>query len=283
MNKSAIPALVRSDPPPELAAHVLGFVHRDENPGRQVVRVLPETRTSIQIMAGEPYWLRDPGDAARWRRLPRIAIWGPRYQWCYGFAAGRIHAYAFSLTASAFCTLIKAPAHTALNAALDLSALHPDLADALDADGNESFDVWRARAANALSAFFAAHTIAPDPIAATLSILATAESNSVEQAAAHAALSERQYRRVFAQFYGVTPKLYQRAIRVDRMIRQLHEAPWETDTFHETPIAYADQPHAIREFRSMTGLTPGEYLRAKQDGGATLRSVPTNDVEPPEA
>lgn len=261
----------------------MAFVHRDEDPGRQVVRVLPETRTSIQIMAGEAYWLRDAGDGASWRRLPRISVWGPRYQWCYGFAAGRIQAYAFSLTAPAFCALTNAHASSALNEVHDLRALHPVLAEALDPAPDEAFDAWRIRAAAALGDFFSTRPLGPDPIALTLPILATAEANAVEHAAARAGFSERQYRRIFAQLYGVTPKLYQRAIRVDRMIRQLHEAPWESDAFADTPIAYADQPHAIREFRKLTGLTPGEYLRAKQDGGATLRSAPTTDVAPPDA
>lgn len=257
------------------------FVHRDENPGSQIVRVLPEVRTSVQIMAAEPYWLRDAGQPSSWRRLPRIAVWGPRYHWCYGFAAGHIRAYAFVLNAAAFCALTERPTSATIDAVFDLATMNPDLAAALDPIAHEPFDNWRTRAANALSYFFAERHAPPDPIAPTLPILATAETNAVTLAAARAGLSERQYRRVFAQLYGVTPKLYQRAIRVDRMIRRLHDAPWEEDAFHETPIAFADQPHAIREFRSMTGITPGDYVRIKRLGGATLRSVPTNEIDPP--
>jgi methylphosphotriester-DNA--protein-cysteine methyltransferase len=285
LNKSAIPAgaLTAASAPADLAAYVPGFVHRDEDAGRRVVRVLPETRMSIQIMAGAAYWLRDAGDGASWRRLPRIALWGPRYSWCYGFAAGRIRAYAMMLSAAGFARLTNAAATRATNQVIDLASLHPHLARALDVLPDEAFDAWRERVTASLRAFFTSAGAATDPIAATLPILATAEANAVAQAAEHAGLSERQYRRVFAHYYGATPKLYQRAIRVDRMLRQLHQAPWEADAFLDTPIAYADQPHAIREFRSMTGLTPGEYVRAKRDGGATLRSAPTAEIAPPEA
>jgi AraC-like DNA-binding protein len=271
--------LVLVHPPADLAGNVFGFVHRDEDPGPQVVRVLPEIRFAIQIMLGQPYWLRDAAAGAAWRRLPRMTLWGPRYDWCYGFAAGRIKAFGIGLSAAGLRRISRRPASQLLNVALDLREAAPALAEALDPAAGETFDAWRTRAVTALRAFFQA--CEPDPLAQTLEILAIGEGDAVARAAAAANLSSRQYRRVFADLYGVAPKLYQRAVRVDRTIRQLHDMPWEADGYAEAPIAYADQSHATREFRSMTGLSPGEYVRAKRDGGLTLRSVPTNDIAPP--
>lgn len=272
-------ALVFSHPPAELAGDVFGFVHRDEDPGPQVVRVLPEVRFSIQIMLDRSYWLREVGPDAEWKRLPRMALWGPRYRWCYGFAAGRIKAFAIGLTAAGLRRISQRPAPLLVDRVLDLREVQPMLAEALEPEANETFESWRARAAIVLFALF--RDSDPDALAPTLNILATVESGAISHAAAAANLSPRQYRRVFADLYGVSPKLYQRAVRVDRAIRQLHCMPWESDPHAETPIPYADQPHATREFRSMTGLTPREYVRAKRSGGLTLRSVPTNDVAPP--
>jgi len=271
--------LVLTQPPAELAGNVFGFVHRDEDPGPQVVRVLPEVRFSIQIMLAQPYWLREADTDAEWRRLPRTTLWGPRYDWCYGFAAGRIKAFAVGLSAAGLRRISQQPASQLVNVVLDLRDVQPALAEALEPTANETFDAWRTRAVSTLRAFF--QEFEPDPLAPTLDILATGESGAVSRAAAAANLSARQYRRVFADLYGVAPKLYQRAVRVDRRIRQLHNMPWEADGYAETPIAFADQPHATREFRSLTGLSPGEYVRAKRQGGLTLRSVPTNDIEPP--
>lgn len=271
--------LVRRQPPIELSGDVTGFVHRDEDLGPQIVRVLPEVRFSIQIMFDQAYWLREAGPNAEWKRLPRSALWGPRYRWCYGFAAGRIRAFAIGLTASGFKRICGLPAPQLVDRVLDLQDIHPLLAEALAPAGDETFEAWHFRAATALRAFL--QEPGDDPVSGTLDILATVESGAVSRAAAAANLSSRQYRRVFADLYGVAPKLYQRAVRVDRTIRHLHSLPWETDPHAETPIAFADQPHATREFRSMTGLTPSEYVRAKRLGGLTLRSVPTNDVAPP--
>lgn len=271
--------LVRRQPPTELASIVTGFVHRDEDLGPQVVRILPEVRFSIQIMFDQAYWLREVCPNAEWKRLPRIALWGPRYRWCYGFAPGRIKAFAIGLTASGFKQISKRPATGLVDRVFDLEDVHPLLADALAPVADETFDAWHFRAAIVLREFFQEPDC--DPLSGTLDILATGESGAVSRAAAAANLSSRQYRRVFADLYGVAPKLYQRAVRVDRTIRQLHSLPWEADPHAETPIAFADQPHATREFRSMTGLTPSEYVRAKRLGDLTLRSVPTNDVTPP--
>src|SRR5262245_14855983 len=230
-------------------------------------------------MLDQPYWLRESASDAAWRRLPRMTLWGPRYDWCYGFAAGRIKAFGIGLSAAGFRRISQRPASQLVNAALDLREVEPALAATLDPLTDETFDAWRARAVSALRAFF--QDSEPDPLARTLDILATAEGGAVSRAAAAANLSSRQYRRVFTDLYGVSPKLYQRAVRVDRTIRQLHDAPWEADGYAETPIAYADQPHATREFRSMTGLSPRDYIRIKRQGGLTLRSVPTTDIPPP--
>jgi len=271
--------LVLSHPPAELAGNLIGFVHRDEDPGPQVVRVLPEVRFSIQIMLDQSYWLREAGPDAGWKCLPRMTLWGPRYHWCYGFAAGRIKAFAVGLTAAGLRRISDRPASQLVDCVLDLREVQAMLAEALEPMKDEAFEAWRTRAATALHGFFQGYD--PDMLAPTLDILATDDSGAVERAASAANLSPRQYRRVFADLYGVAPKLYQRAVRVDRAIRQLHNMPWETDPHAEIPIAFADQSHATREFRSMTGVTPSEYVRAKRFGGLTLRSVPTDDVAPP--
>ena len=94
-------------------------------------------------------------------------------------------------------------------------------------------------------------------------------------------MSQRHFRRELLRFHGVSPKRWQRAVRVDRTLRQLHAAPWEEDAYAE-PAAFSDQPHAIREFRRFIGATPREYFRSKRTGDLTLRSLPVEGVDPPE-
>lgn len=274
--------LVWHEPPHDLAPHVSAFVHRDDEAGGgQVLRLLPDARTSLQFMLADPYWTRDRADGAPWVRVPRTSIWAPKHDWCYGYARRHVRAFAVGLTAAGLRAVTGTPAAKLLNQVAPLATFNAALAHELDPVANETFDHWRGRALASLRKFFNAVAPTPDPIAASLDTLATAQGDAVAQAAERTGLSVRQYRRLFAELYGVSPKRYQRAVRVDRMIRHLHARPWEDDPF-EDAIAFADQAHAIREFRALTGMTPQTYAASKRDGDPTLRSVPVEGIAGPE-
>lgn len=280
MLQAAAPLIWR-DPPPDLAPHVMGFAMRDERPRPEVVRLLPDVRSAIQAMAAAPYWINGRGGDGGWRRLPAVTLWGPTYAWAFGFPAGHVRAFGAVLTAEGLARLVARPAWQVADRVLPLAEVNALLAAALTPRPDDDLAAWLDRALPALRSAFAG---APhhDPLWGALPILATAEAGAVGAAAAESGLSERQFRRLFHARYGATPKRYQRALRVDRMLRQLHPRPWETDPYLQHPIAFADQPHAIREFRALTGLTPTQYLRAKAQGDATLRSVTAPGVAPPE-
>lgn len=268
-------------PPATLAPFASVFVHRDERGVGGVVRVLPELRASIQIMLADAVWQREREASAEWAELPRIALWAPRFEWAYCFARHHLRAYAIGLTPAGFAAIARRPAPTLNNRVLPLADFDAGLASALAPLQDEAFDAWSARAASALAAFFSKAPAPAHDLAPAMGVLATAERGAVEQAAALAGISPRQFRRLFVDRYGVSPKRYQRALRVDRMLRQLHPAPWEPDSHAGERIAFADQPHAIREFRAMTGLTPGDYARLKSGGERTLRSIAADEIAPP--
>lgn len=274
--------LVIHAPPAGLAPFVSGFVHRDEQVDGRAVRLLPDVRTSVQIMLGDPYWIRERGEGEAWQRLPRIALWGPRHDWGYGYAAARVQCFAFGLTPAGFRAVTRGTARGWLNTVGDLKAVAPALAAAIDPLEAEPFAAWMARIIPALEGVFAdAEPVSFDWPGVT-GILAEEAGGAVRKAADAVGLSERQFRRVFEALSGVAPKRYQRALRVDRMIRQLHPSPWEADTAGDIPIPFADQPHAIREFRALTGLTPADYVRLKAGADRTLRSVGVDGLALPE-
>lgn len=268
-------------PPAGTEPAVLGLVERNAETAGEVVRVLPELRPSIQIMIGDPYWLRPAEGDDRWRCLPRVALWGPQVRWKYGHAARHIRCYAVAVTPGALPVLTGEPAAAWLDRIEPLLDHAPDLAEALDPRPHEGFQAWVERITPHLIDL--AGRVPPDEtgLAQALDVLATAEGDAVARAARRTGLSVRHFRRRFAEVYGLGPKAYQRHLRVDRMLRQLHQWPWDPDGYGEVPIAFADQPHAIREFRALTGLTPHQYLAAKAPGDATLRSVPVAGIEPP--
>jgi AraC-like DNA-binding protein len=86
------------------------------------------------------------------------------------------------------------------------------------------------------------------------------EVTRVDELAAHVGLSERSLQRLVEQRVGLSPKwLIQR--------RRLHDAVEALKAGESsladmaTRLGYADQAHFTRDFGTVTGMTPGEFLR----------------------
>lgn len=280
----APPAVLRFEAAPaDLAPWVTGFVHRDDPCGGGVMRLLPELRASIQVTLGDRYWLRaEDAPEHAWSPAAQAALWAPRFRPGHGYARRRIHVHAIVLSMDGLRALTGVPASALVDQVVDLAAIRPVLAGELAPRAGEPFHHWRARAERALRTVLADAPVDPRPWPEVLALLAAGGDSTLDAAVARMGLSPRQFRRVFHDRHGATPKAYQRVLRVDRMLRQLHAMPWEHDPFGALPLPFADQPHAIREFRAITGLTPRAYVDRKRSGDLTLRSIPAPGVSPPQ-
>lgn len=284
MKESATPAthgtLLRVDPPPRLSAFAHAIVHRDDPAGGGVMRLLPELRCSIQVTRADRYWTRPP-DQHRWELAPVVALWGPKLRPGYGYARRHIRVDAIGLSALGLRALTGMRASALTERIVDLSDIDAEGAAVLAPRTGEEATDWRRRAMAWLELRLR-DVPQEDSLAAGLPLLSTGEGDTVAQAARACGLSERTFRRQFTTWHGCAPKTWQRIARVDRMLRTLHASPWEDDPYSPMPVAFADQPHAIREFRAWTGLTPRAYWQAKRGGDATLRSIRAPEIAPPE-
>jgi AraC-like DNA-binding protein len=259
----------------DLEPWVSGFVHRDDLQGGTVVLELPELRPSLQVMLGDPYWLRDQEVRSSWRRAPDLALWGPRYELGYGFAAHRIKVYAVVLTALGAEALAGKTVGRLANHVVPLASINAVLARQIATASDLPFADWCERTTDSLRLALYGAPVPQLEIDEAIRCLATNTGGAVRLAAERIGLSERQFRRLFNARFGISPKQYQRHLRVDRMLRQLHPDPWEADQLKNcAPIPFADQSHAIREFRDLIGMTPMAYQRLKRlDGDHVLRSA----------
>lgn len=265
-------------PPPELSAHVFGFVHRRDARGGDVALILPEARTSIQLRRADPYFIREVEDGAPWREVPALSLWGPRLKRGYGYAAQRIEVFGIGLTPAGFRALTGAAPGSLVSETAPLDRAAPATAAALSALTTEDFDGWRDGAAAILRSALAS---APAPPLIAQALQALGEDGDIVGASRRLGLSERHFRRLFAAEFGANPKTYARILRFDRTLRRLHPRPWETA---DGPGAddYADQAHLIREFCAFAEITPGAYVRSKQrHGDRILRSIVIDGVAPP--
>lgn len=84
---------------------------------------------------------------------------------------------------------------------------------------------------------------------------------SVAEAARDAGLGTRQLEKRFRAATGVAPARFRRLARLRRSLRALLLAPDHPTLTSLLDPAYHDQPQQVREFRELTGFTPGQLRR----------------------
>lgn len=88
----------------------------------------------------------------------------------------------------------------------------------------------------------------------------------VRKLAREAGLSDRRFIDVFRFEVGFNPKLFNRILRFQRVLAQVHrmipEHHWGQLALEQ---GYFDQSHLIRDFIAFSGLSPADYLRRVKD------------------
>ena len=97
---------------------------------------------------------------------------------------------------------------------------------------------------------------------------------SMSQLAAKVNLSQRRFIQVFSNEIGLTPKLFSRVQRFNRVLRSAalsNKVDWLEIAMS---FGYFDQAHLIHEFKEFSNLTPTEYLGLRTEH---LRHVRVTD------
>lgn len=83
-------------------------------------------------------------------------------------------------------------------------------------------------------------------------------------------LSKRRLQLVFMAATGLSPKAYARMIRLREAVKEKKMHPEKSLTNIAYEYDYADQSHFIRDCKSLTGLTPREYVSRLQSNQYTV-------------
>lgn len=84
----------------------------------------------------------------------------------------------------------------------------------------------------------------------------------VEELASEACLSERQFRRVFIDNVGMSPKQIQRIQRFHLATNEMLQSKVENIEQIVYKYGYTDHSHFNREFHEIAGMSPTEYLNS---------------------
>jgi len=102
---------------------------------------------------------------------------------------------------------------------------------------------------------------APSPVSAAVRrALRGRRRLSVARAAGECGWSIRQFERRFRRETGLTPRLFGRIVRFQRVLRAVGSGRGADWVAVAIDCGYADQSHLIREFRELAGETPGAFL-----------------------
>lgn len=92
--------------------------------------------------------------------------------------------------------------------------------------------------------------------------LINAGEDEITRLANAACMSTKQFTRVFSEHTGAHPKEFSRVVRFQRALHLLENSVHLNMAALACECGYFDQSHMIRDFKALSGYTPGEYLAA---------------------
>ena len=98
------------------------------------------------------------------------------------------------------------------------------------------------------------------PLAKVFQTIEQNQESRVESLAETACLSERQFRRIFIEHVGLSPKQLLRIQRFHTIIKELIQSKENAFDSLLYKHGYTDHSHFYREFRHFAGMSPSEYL-----------------------
>jgi AraC-like DNA-binding protein len=100
---------------------------------------------------------------------------------------------------------------------------------------------------------------------AVAQLRASAGRVAISTLATQVGVGERQLERLFREQVGSGPKLLARVLRMQAAMAQLESRAGYRAAL-ALPAGFSDEPHLVREFRALTGVTPLQLFRERRVG-----------------
>jgi AraC-like DNA-binding protein len=103
-----------------------------------------------------------------------------------------------------------------------------------------------------------------------IAMLDPLRDDSGKQWSAEACLSVRQFERNFAMRTGISPKLFTRIVRFERVMKIKDAHPHKTWSEIAMECGYTDSAHILKEFRSFAEFPPSDFFLRPTSGYSEL-------------
>ncbi|MGF9914411.1 helix-turn-helix domain-containing protein [Paenibacillus ehimensis] len=122
-----------------------------------------------------------------------------------------------------------------------------------------------------MEAFLGERLPAPDDNVSLVSDIVSLIRNDrtivkVDDAVRQTGVHKRTLQRLFDRYVGVSPKWVIRRYRLHEAAEQMHHGPVPDWSQLSLALGYYDQSHFIRDFRSIVGPSPEQYVRKHHSG-----------------
>ncbi|HEX5385408.1 MAG TPA: DUF6597 domain-containing transcriptional factor [Gemmatimonadales bacterium] len=104
---------------------------------------------------------------------------------------------------------------------------------------------------------------------------------AVREVVAALGIGQRGLERAFERWVGLSPRVLARVFRFQRLVRRIGdaaEAPRWAAVAAEA--GYADQPHLIRDFRALAGITPARFAVERRVGNVQDAAAAASSFRP---
>lgn len=248
-----------------LINRLVGYRYEGLAPGRHLG--LPSASLTLVISLGEPTQLLGMPDSAQPPARLQALVGGLHTRPAVIGYEHSLYGVQIDLTPRGARSLLGLPA-------AELAGVVVDLEDVLGAQASELVEAlalassWPARFAllqRVLSRRIDSLGAVGDPIAgAWREICASGGCARIADVAGAVGFSRRQLDVRFAAEYGLTPKQLARVVRFERSHRLLRCAPQSGLAVVAAACGYYDQPHMVREWRSLAGCAPSRWLAGEE-------------------
>jgi AraC-like DNA-binding protein len=250
------------------SAAVAGYVEfywmlEDRSPASAIQRIIPDGRSGLILNLGHPFQSYTNGV---WNLQPECffvgQITGPLLLRPSGPAA----MLGIQFRPHGATRLLRLPVCELTNSAVALEDLSRPLFRSLDRIRNLPLLTHALAALDPILGKFAQHERTEDNLVAHAArdIERSGGLASVEDVADRVGWSTRQLQRRFKDVVGISPKLFARMQRFQRVLRAMDgpNSDWVDAAVH---CGYYDQSHLIRDFREFSGKTPTALLDTEID------------------
>ncbi len=105
---------------------------------------------------------------------------------------------------------------------------------------------------------------------------------SIAEIGARAGLSARRFISLFTEQVGLSPKLFARVRRFQRVLQRAHALQAPDWTRLALACGYYDQAHLVRDFGGFASVSPGAYLRLRSHDPNHIALAPGVQIRPSE-